>query len=332
MTHCRSVVEKPSARWADGSAIFTMVASSTTISWAAPTTARISQRRLPRSRPAVAAGAAGAGTGGAAGAGRVAGAVLRCQGRERVISLIALPGLFPTAASSGLPAISQAPRHRHRAAGLGRQASRRRQQVPLMGQFTGLALAQAQCVQRGRCPATGPADGDQAAAREDEGEAGQRPAGDRLAEDHRARDERHRRVDTGDRGGPYRPDFRGQGEHDGEGRGAAPPLAGSHPALRRGLQPTLLRAKRSVSSASRHTRPVGPARHAGAAGLPGFPGPAWIPEPPEGKPASFWIRTRRSPAGVRKSLPGRRPSRIAYLAQCHYPAVGGGTAGRKILR
>jgi hypothetical protein len=47
ITHCRSVVEKPSARWADGSAMFTMVASSTTISWATPTTARTSQRRLP---------------------------------------------------------------------------------------------------------------------------------------------------------------------------------------------------------------------------------------------------------------------------------------------
>jgi hypothetical protein len=38
---------KPSARWADGSAMFTMVASSTTINWATPITARISQRRLP---------------------------------------------------------------------------------------------------------------------------------------------------------------------------------------------------------------------------------------------------------------------------------------------
>ena len=45
MTHWRSVVEKPSARWAEGSAMFTMVASSTTMSWAIPMTARISQRR-----------------------------------------------------------------------------------------------------------------------------------------------------------------------------------------------------------------------------------------------------------------------------------------------
>ncbi|HEY2281682.1 MAG TPA: hypothetical protein VGI00_25255 [Streptosporangiaceae bacterium] len=45
MTHWRSGVEKPSARWAEGSAMFTMVASSTTMSWAIPMTARISQRR-----------------------------------------------------------------------------------------------------------------------------------------------------------------------------------------------------------------------------------------------------------------------------------------------
>src|ERR1700753_3313057 len=48
MTHCRSVVEKPSARCADGSAMFTMVASSTTISWAIPMTARTSHRRCVR--------------------------------------------------------------------------------------------------------------------------------------------------------------------------------------------------------------------------------------------------------------------------------------------
>jgi hypothetical protein len=37
-----------SARWADGSAIFTMVASKTTISCATATTDRITQRRLER--------------------------------------------------------------------------------------------------------------------------------------------------------------------------------------------------------------------------------------------------------------------------------------------
>ena len=44
-THCRSAMENPSARWAEGSAMFTIVASSTTISWASPTTPRIHQRR-----------------------------------------------------------------------------------------------------------------------------------------------------------------------------------------------------------------------------------------------------------------------------------------------
>ena len=44
-THCRSALENPSARWAEGSAMFTIVASSTTISWASPTTPRIHQRR-----------------------------------------------------------------------------------------------------------------------------------------------------------------------------------------------------------------------------------------------------------------------------------------------
>src|SRR6185437_12759074 len=44
-THCRSVLENPSARWAEGSAMFTIVASSTTISCASPTTPRIHQRR-----------------------------------------------------------------------------------------------------------------------------------------------------------------------------------------------------------------------------------------------------------------------------------------------
>jgi MFS family permease len=44
-THCRSLLEKPSACWADGSAMFTIVASSTSISWATATTTRTSQRR-----------------------------------------------------------------------------------------------------------------------------------------------------------------------------------------------------------------------------------------------------------------------------------------------
>ena len=44
-THCRSAMENPSARWAEGSAMFTIVASSTTISCASPTTPRTHQRR-----------------------------------------------------------------------------------------------------------------------------------------------------------------------------------------------------------------------------------------------------------------------------------------------
>src|SRR5215471_13656426 len=44
-THCRSALENPSARWAEGSAMFTIVASRTTISWASPTTPRTHQRR-----------------------------------------------------------------------------------------------------------------------------------------------------------------------------------------------------------------------------------------------------------------------------------------------
>src|SRR5215469_8845588 len=44
-THCRSALENPSALWAEGSAIVTIVASSTTISWASPTTPRTHQRR-----------------------------------------------------------------------------------------------------------------------------------------------------------------------------------------------------------------------------------------------------------------------------------------------
>ena len=43
-THCRSTVVKCRERWADGSAMFTTVASSTIISWARAMTARISQR------------------------------------------------------------------------------------------------------------------------------------------------------------------------------------------------------------------------------------------------------------------------------------------------
>jgi hypothetical protein len=43
-THCRSLLEKPSACWADGSAMFMIVASSTSISWATATTTRTSQR------------------------------------------------------------------------------------------------------------------------------------------------------------------------------------------------------------------------------------------------------------------------------------------------
>src|SRR5216683_8323431 len=42
--HCRSPLEKPSACWADGSAMFTIVPSSTSISWATAATTRTSQR------------------------------------------------------------------------------------------------------------------------------------------------------------------------------------------------------------------------------------------------------------------------------------------------
>src|ERR1700683_5646216 len=50
-THCRSLFGKPRACWADGSAMFTMVASSTTISWAMATRTRRSQRwSLPAER------------------------------------------------------------------------------------------------------------------------------------------------------------------------------------------------------------------------------------------------------------------------------------------
>ena len=43
-THCRSATEKCSARCAEGSAMFMIVASSTIISWAIAITARISHR------------------------------------------------------------------------------------------------------------------------------------------------------------------------------------------------------------------------------------------------------------------------------------------------
>ena len=55
ITHCRSMLEKCSACWAEGSAMFTIVASSTTISWASATTARISQRLGSAVVPGVAA-------------------------------------------------------------------------------------------------------------------------------------------------------------------------------------------------------------------------------------------------------------------------------------
>src|SRR3954463_9785888 len=45
MTHWRSPVLKPRSAWAVGSAMFTTVASSTTISWASATTASVHQRR-----------------------------------------------------------------------------------------------------------------------------------------------------------------------------------------------------------------------------------------------------------------------------------------------
>ena len=43
-THCRSLLGKPSECWAEGSAMFTMVESRITISWAMATMNRISQR------------------------------------------------------------------------------------------------------------------------------------------------------------------------------------------------------------------------------------------------------------------------------------------------
>ena len=45
-THCRSAVPKCRARCADGSAMFIIVTSRTTISWARAITPRVSQRRV----------------------------------------------------------------------------------------------------------------------------------------------------------------------------------------------------------------------------------------------------------------------------------------------
>ena len=42
--HCRSPFEKPSAFWASGSAMFTIVTSSTIINWARPMIPRMNQR------------------------------------------------------------------------------------------------------------------------------------------------------------------------------------------------------------------------------------------------------------------------------------------------
>ena len=53
-THCRSSVENPRACWAVGSAIFTMVESRMTISWARLKTMRASQRFGPPVRPGAA--------------------------------------------------------------------------------------------------------------------------------------------------------------------------------------------------------------------------------------------------------------------------------------
>ena len=56
-THCRSTVEKCSARCADGNAIFITVRSSTTISCARPITHSSTQRRRSRPPPATVASA-----------------------------------------------------------------------------------------------------------------------------------------------------------------------------------------------------------------------------------------------------------------------------------
>src|SRR5262249_53919880 len=78
-THCRSALEKFRALWAEGSAIFTIVASRTTISCATPTTASTHQRSAglaaapgDLASPATADGApAGTTSGSAASLGRV---------------------------------------------------------------------------------------------------------------------------------------------------------------------------------------------------------------------------------------------------------------------
>src|SRR5271163_2575618 len=50
-THCRLSVEKPNARCAEGSALLTIVESSTTINCATPSRARTAQRLVPESEP-----------------------------------------------------------------------------------------------------------------------------------------------------------------------------------------------------------------------------------------------------------------------------------------
>ncbi len=45
ITHCRLLSDMPRSRWADGRAMFTIVASSTTMSWAMAMTTSPHQRR-----------------------------------------------------------------------------------------------------------------------------------------------------------------------------------------------------------------------------------------------------------------------------------------------
>src|SRR3569833_4049398 len=47
MIHCRSPSDTPRSRWADGSAMFTIVASKTIISWARQMKTSAAQRRRP---------------------------------------------------------------------------------------------------------------------------------------------------------------------------------------------------------------------------------------------------------------------------------------------
>ena len=61
-THCRSVVEKPSPRWIEGRATFTIVASSTTMNWARQTMTSTSQRLLTARAAGVGAMAVKAGS------------------------------------------------------------------------------------------------------------------------------------------------------------------------------------------------------------------------------------------------------------------------------